>query len=86
MSGHGASVSGESPDKQRIPRKNKIRRTLDTSIKGKEIIQVPDNPSKSAKEDNIPDVEKNNQKNHLRHLKIRKTKLVILTRRLVVPI
>ena len=46
MSGHGASVSGESTDKQLILRKNKRKHTLDTSIKRKEIIQVQDNPSK----------------------------------------
>ena len=37
------------PDKQRITRKNKIKKTSDTSIKGNEIIQEPDNPSKRAK-------------------------------------
>ena len=35
MSRHGSSVSGESPYKQRIPRKNKRKKNLDTSIKGK---------------------------------------------------
>ena len=34
----------------------------ETFIKGKENIQVPDNPSKRAKEDSIPDVEKHNSK------------------------
>ena len=58
MSGHGASVPKESPDKQRIPRKNKINNTLDTSIKGKESIQETWNPSKMEKEDSIPDIEK----------------------------
>ena len=60
MSGHGASVSSVTPDKQRTTRKNKRNNTSDTSIKGKYIIQVPDNPSKIQKEDIIPDVEKKN--------------------------
>ena len=60
MSGHGSIVSGESPDKQRIPCKNKINNTSYTSIKGKESVQVLDNPNKMAKEDSIPDVENNN--------------------------
>ena len=55
MSGHGASVSGESPDKQHIPCNNKIKNTSDTSIQVKESIQVQENPSKMAKEDSIPD-------------------------------
>ena len=58
MSVHGSSVSSESQDKQRIPRNNKIKNTLDTSIKGKEIIQEQYNPSKRAREDSIHDVEK----------------------------
>ena len=47
MSVHGESVSSVTPDKQRIPRKNKRKKTSDTFIKGKESIQEPDNPSKS---------------------------------------
>ena len=62
MSGHWASVSNESLDNQRIPCNNKIKKTLDTLIKGKESIQEPYNPSKRSKEDSIPDVEKNNPK------------------------
>ena len=49
MSEHGASVSGESPDEQRITCKNKRKNTSDTLIKGKESIQIPDNQSKRAK-------------------------------------
>ena len=60
MSGHGACVSSESIDKQRIPRKNKRKNTSDTFIKQKESIQEPDKPSKRAKKDSIPDVEKHN--------------------------
>ena len=63
MSGHGASVSIESPNKQRITHNNKRKNTPETLIKGRETIQVPDKPSKSAKEDSIPDVENNNNKN-----------------------
>ena len=85
MSGHGASVSGESPYKQRIPCKNKRNNSLNTLIKRKEIIQEIYNPSKSSKEDIIPDLEKNNPKKHINHLKISKTILVILIRRRVVP-
>ena len=62
MSGHGASVSSESSDKQRIPCKNKINKTLYTSINGREIIQEPYNPSKRRKQYSIPDVEKYNPK------------------------
>ena len=58
MSGHGGILSSVTPYKQRIPRKNQRKQTSDTSIKGKEIIQEPDNSSKMAKEENIPDVEK----------------------------
>ena len=49
MYGYRSSVSGESPGKQRIPRKNKRKNTSDTSITGNDIIQVPDNPSKRQK-------------------------------------
>ena len=61
--------------------KERIVQTL--LSEGKEIIQEPDNPSKSKKEDSIPDIEK--RKKTLHHLKTRKTKLVILMRRRVVP-
>ena len=54
-------------------------------IKGKESIQEPENPSKRAKEDSIPDEEKNHNKKHLHGLKIRETTLVILIRRRVNP-
>ena len=82
LSRHGASVSSESRDKQRIPCRNKVNNTPDTFIKAKEIIQIPDNPSKSVKEDSTPDVENNNNNNkYLHHLKIRETTLVILMRR-----
>ena len=63
ISVHGKSVSSVTPDKQRIPRNNKRKKTSDTSIKVKESIQEPCNPSKGAKEDSIPDVENNNNKN-----------------------
>ena len=58
MSGHGESVSSVTTDKQRIPRNNKRKKTSKTLITGKESIQEPDNPSKRAKYDSIPDVEK----------------------------
>ena len=62
MSGPGASVTTESPEKQRITRMNRRKKTLDTLIKGKEIIQELYNPSKREKEDSIPDEEKHNKK------------------------
>ena len=62
MSGHRESLSSVTPDKQHIHRKNKINKTSDTLIKGKESIQKPDNPSKRAKEASIPDVEKMSKK------------------------
>ena len=62
MSGHGKSLSSVTPDQQRIPLNNKRKKTSDTSITGKEIIQEPYNPSKRAKEDSTPDVEKSIKK------------------------
>ena len=35
MSGHGKSLSSVTPDQQHIPRKNKWKKTSDTSITGK---------------------------------------------------
>ena len=61
MFGNGESVSSVTPDKQRITCNNKRKKTSETLITGKEIIQESDNPSKRAKEDSIPDVENNNQ-------------------------
>ena len=86
MSGNGESVSSVTPDKQRIPCNNKRKKTSDNLIKGKEIIQVPYNPSEREKEDIIPDVENNNNHKYLHHLRIRETILVILMGRLVVPV
>ena len=84
MSRPGASVTNVSPGKQHISCKDKRNKTSETLIKGKESIQQPDNPSKRAKEDSIPD-EKNLIKNHLQHLKTRKTILAVLMRRHVNP-
>ena len=61
MSGHGECVSSVTPYTQRIPRKNKRKKTSENLNKENDIIQELDNPSKRAKEDSIPDVEK--QKN-----------------------
>ena len=55
MSGPGSSVTTESPDKQCISRKNKRKNTSDHLIKGKESIQVPENPIKRSKDDSITD-------------------------------
>ena len=62
MSGPGASVTSEFPDKQRITCKNKINKDSDTSIRVREIIQELDNPSKRKKGDSIPNEEKHNKK------------------------
>ena len=58
---------------------------MEILIKGKEIIQEPDNPSKREKEDIIPDEEKQNPKKHLHPFKIRDSTLVIPMRRIIVP-
>ena len=62
MYGHRESLSSVTPYKQHIHLKNKINKTSDTLIKGKESIQKTDNPSKRAKEASIPDVEKMSKK------------------------
>ena len=49
MSGHVESVSSLTPYQQRIPRKNKRKKTSDTLIARKETIQEPVNPIKRAK-------------------------------------
>ena len=66
---HGEILSSVTQDQQHIPRNNKRKKTPDTSITGKEIIQEPDNPSKRSKEDSIPDLEKIVENKHL-HLLI----------------
>ena len=53
---HGESLSIVTPYQQRIPGKNIGKKTSDTLITQKETIQEPVNPSKSSKEDTIPDV------------------------------
>ena len=58
MLGPGASVTTESPNKKRIPCKDKREKTLETLIRVKESIQEPDNPIKWAIEDIIPDEKK----------------------------
>ena len=49
MSWHGESLSSVTPDKQRITCKNKRKNTSETSIKGKESIQEPENQCKREK-------------------------------------
>ena len=51
-------MAGITPYILRIPRKNKINKTLYTYIIIKEPIQEPVNPRKSSKQDTIADVEK----------------------------
>ena len=81
MSRHGASKTTVSPEKRRSPRKIKKNKNSEILMKGKEIIQEPDNPSKKEKVDSIIDERKQNLKKHLHHLKINKTTLAVLTRR-----
>ena len=58
MSGQGESLASVTPDNIRIPHKNKIKKTPDTSIMIKEHILDIVNPKKRAKEFNVTDVEK----------------------------
>ena len=53
MSIPGASIMTVLPEKGRIPRNDKITKISETSIKVKESIQEPDNPSIRATEDII---------------------------------
>ena len=62
MYGHRERISSVPPDQKYIPCKNKIKKTSDNLIKGKESIQESDNRSKRAKKDTIPDVEKGSKK------------------------
>ena len=64
MSRPGENIRTVSPDKERIPRKIK-RIFLETLIKGKEIIQEPDNSGKREKEDSIIDEKKEKYPHHL---------------------
>ena len=56
MYGHGESLSSVTPDQQRIPCKNKRKKTSDSLIMIKHPIQEPVNPRKKAKEDTITDI------------------------------
>ena len=56
MSGNGESVSSVTPDKQSIP-SQEFKKTIRKIWSKKKSIQEPDNPSKRAKEDSIPDEE-----------------------------
>ena len=80
MSRAGEIITAVSPDKERIPGNIKRKKIPETFIKGKEIIQVPDNQGKKAKEDSLIDENKiiNNKKPH--HLKISKATLAVLMR------
>ena len=62
MSRPVSSINTVFPDKDCIPRKIKLRKVSETLIKGKEIIQEPDNPRKREKEDSIIN-EKKKKKN-----------------------
>ena len=56
MSGPGASATTESLYKQSIP-SQEFKKTIRKIWSKKKSIQEPDNPSKRAKEDSIPDEE-----------------------------
>ena len=62
MSVHGASITTISPDRDRIPRKNKKKNLSEILITGNEITQEPDNPNKKAKMDSSIDEMKPNLK------------------------
>ena len=70
MSLQGDDLAGITPDILCIPRRNKIKHS-DTSIIRKEPIQEPFNPSKSAKEGTLTDVEKSSPKKNLQLFDIR---------------
>ena len=55
FSGPGASINTVSPEKELIPCNIKRKKISENLIKEKYSIQVPDNPSKRAKEDGIID-------------------------------
>ena len=84
LSGHMESLSSVIPYQQRIPRKNKIKKTSDALITRKETIQEPISPSKRSKYDTIPDVGKEAKNKDLQRFGIRYTTKVILMRRLMV--
>ena len=58
ISGHEKSESNITPDKQRIPCKDKRSKTSETSIIGKDSIQESYKQIKRVKSVSIPDVEK----------------------------
>ena len=62
MYGYGESLSSVAPDSLHIIRKNKRKKTPDTSIVRKHPIKEPFNPSKRAKTINLSDVEKGSPK------------------------
>ena len=63
--GHRESLSILISYQQRIPSKNKRKKPSDNLITRKETIQEPVNPSKGAKEDTVPDVEKSSPRETL---------------------
>ena len=85
MSRPGASVTTVSQDKQRIPFKDKRKKTSKILIKGNETIQEPDTQVK-GKNSIVYLMKKSIIKKRLHHLKIRKTTLVVLRRRHVNPV
>ena len=62
MSRPGTSITTVSPDKERIPHNIKRNKISETLIKGRDSIQVPENPSKRIKDDSIIDENDNNPK------------------------
>ena len=62
MSRQGDYLASTTPDNLSIPRKNKRKKPLDTSVIRKETIREPVNPRKRTKEDTVTDVEKDSIK------------------------
>ena len=56
MSGQGDDLASVTPENLHIPRKNKRKKTTDTSVIRKEPIGEPVNPRKISKEDAVTDV------------------------------
>ena len=61
MSGYGASVSSEFPDKKHINHKNKRKNNLEPLIKGKERIQETDDQERKNDPKKTPPPFKNNE-------------------------
>ena len=75
---HGESITTVSPDKERIPFKDKKEKISENLITGNDTTQEPYNPSKKEKVDSIIDEKNTILKKSLHHVKIIKNTLVLL--------